>query len=94
MIRAESIVFWILILTVIGVVIWLAFGSPDFERSLLMIMIFVAGSEILLWKFLFKIDKKTAIGFEKIKGDFKIIKKDVSEIKDNIIQINKKLKVK
>ena len=66
-------------------------------------MIFAATSEVLLWKFLYsidnrnfrrfsKLDKKTAIGFERVDSDFKIIKRDISEIKDHIININKKLK--
>ena len=100
MVRAEDIVFWILILTIIGVVIWLAFGSPDFEKSLLMIMIFVASSEILLWKFLFKMDKKTSVGFEKVRSDFKItnnklenIEDNMKNINNNLIKINRKLKI-
>jgi len=110
MARAEDIVFWILILTIIGVVIWLAFGSPEFKSSLLMIVIFVASSEILLWRTLFtfdkknamrllSFDKKTSLGFEKVRSDFKLVnnklenmEKNINEIKDNIISINKKLK--
>lgn len=68
MVRIEDILFWILILAVIGLAIWLAFGSPNFENSLLAIIIFVASSEILLWRFLFSLDKKTALGFEKVRN--------------------------
>lgn len=85
---AENILFWFLILSVIGVVLWLAFGSPEFNTSILMAVIFVAGSEILLWKTLFGFDKRTAVGFEKVRGGFKLmnnklinIERDVSEIK-------------
>lgn len=110
MIKFEHILFWVLILVIIGIAVWLAFGSPEFENSLITIGIFVATSEILLWKFLFsmdnknidrfsKLDKKTAIGFEKVKSDFKLvnnrlgnIEKNINEIKDNIININDKLK--
>jgi len=92
MARLEDIVFWILILTIIGVTIWLAFGSPDFEDSLLMILIFVAGSEILLWKAFFSIDKKTAIGFEKIKNEIKSIGLKTGRIENLVLTMDKKFK--
>jgi len=100
MVKVESVVFWILMLTVIGILIWLAFGSPEFERSLIAIGIFVASSEIMLWKTLFnfdnknferfsEIDKKTSLGFEKVRSDFRVmdgrlvgIEKSVGEIRD------------
>lgn len=90
MVKAEDIVFWILILTVIAVAIWLAFGSPDFENSLLMLIIFVAGSEILLWRALFSVDKRSVISFEKIKNKLENIEKDINEIKSSLITIKKK----
>ena len=64
-----DVLFWILILGAVGMAIWLAVGSPAIENGLLIITIFIASSEILLWKALFQIDKKTAIGFTKIKHD-------------------------
>lgn len=108
MVRAEDIVFWILILTIIGISLWLAFGSPEFESSLIAVGLFVAGSEILLWRAFFNIDKKTSIGFERVKFGFekvklgfervdnglKNIENDVRDVKSNIISINKKLKIK
>ena len=101
MVRIEDIIFWILILSVIGVVIWLSFGSPDFESSLLALMIFVANSGILLWKFLFNLDKKTAVGFEKVRNHIGDIKRDVGDInsrfgriEEALNKINKKLKIR
>ncbi|MBU1136024.1 MAG: hypothetical protein ABIG37_00025 [Nanoarchaeota archaeon] len=87
MVKAEDVVFWILILAVIGIVIWLAFGSPGFETSLFMIALFVATSEILLWRNLFAIDKQTAVGFEKIRS--KLVK-----IESSLKRIETKLKIK
>lgn len=92
MVKAEDIVFWILILTVIAVAIWLAFGSPDFEGSLLMIIIFVAGSEILLWRALFSVDKRASVGFEKVNSDIGEIKNNVSWIKDKLMSIESSTK--
>jgi len=95
--KIESIIFWILILTIIGISVWLAFGSPVFETSLIAVMIFVACSEILLWKFLFSFDKRTAVGFEKVRSDLKVmdnkfenrlrnIENNLGEIKDKLIK--------
>lgn len=92
MVKAEDIVFWILILTVIAVAIWLAFSSPDFENSLLMLIIFVASSEILLWRALFSVDKRTSIGFEKVNSDIGEIKNNVSWIKDKLMSIESSTK--
>lgn len=101
MVKITDIVFWLLILAVIGIALWMLFGSPTLEVGLVSISLFVAGSEILLWRALFSVDKRTAIGFEKVKFGFervdnrlKNIEKDVNEIKRNIIGINKKLKIK
>jgi hypothetical protein len=96
----DSIAFWILILIILGIAIWLAFGSPEFNSSLIAIIIFVAMSEIYLWKAFFKIDKKTSLGFGKVRSEFKItnhklkdinsrlsaIAKDIIEIKNSIIK--------
>ncbi len=101
MVKIEHILFWILILIIVGLLIWLAFGSPEFESSLIAIGIFVAGSEILLWRAFFSIDKRTSIGFERVKLDFERvndklggIENDVNEMKNTLISINKKLKIK
>lgn len=67
MTRIENIVFWILIALIIGIAIWKLFGSPTDTAALISIALFVAASEILLWRALFLIDKKTSIGFLKIK---------------------------
>lgn len=81
MVKIKDIIFWILILASIGVAIWLFVGSPTIEQGLLMITIFIATSEILLWKNMFSIDKRTAIGFEKVKSRFDKIDYQLKEIK-------------
>jgi len=87
--KIEDIIFWLLIIAVIGVIIWMLSGSPPLENSLLMISIFIATSELLLWKALFKIDKKTALGFEKIK---KSMNNNYSQIKNHLNKIEDSLK--
>lgn len=94
MLKAEDITFWILILAVISMVIWLAFGSLSFENGFLVIAILIAGSEILLWRALFTIDKRTAVGFERVKLDFERVnnklgnmENKLANIEDNIAEI-------
>ena len=98
MVRVEDIVFWILITSIIGISIWLAFGSPLFESSLIAIMIFVATSEILLWKTLFSFDiknadrihtieNKTSLGFEKVRSDIRDVNTKLSNIEKDISEI-------
>lgn len=101
MVKITDIVFWLLVLAVIGIALWMLFGSPTIEAGLVSIGLFVIGSEILLWKALFSMDKRTAIGFEKVKLNFERINnklvdigQNINEIKDNIVNINKKLKRK
>ncbi|MFH1607895.1 MAG: hypothetical protein ABIA78_02065 [archaeon] len=83
-IKLTDILFWTLILSAVGVAIWLLVGSPTIEQGLLMITLFIATSEILLWKALFSVDKKTAIGFEKVKSRFDKIDYQLKEIKSLI----------
>ncbi len=83
--KLEDIVFWILISAIIAVALWLLSGSPPEANAIIAVALFVAASEILIWKNLFKIDKKTAIGFEKIKNNidnkFSEIHNELNEIK-------------
>ncbi|MBA7660407.1 hypothetical protein ES703_68409 [subsurface metagenome] len=88
-IKLEDIIFWLLIIAIIAVALWLLSGSPPMENGLLMIIIFVAASEILLWKTLFKIDKKTAVGFERIKKDINVLR---NEMNNNLNEIKNLIK--
>ncbi len=87
-IKLEDIIFWLLIIAIIAIALWLLSGSPPETNALIAIAVFVAASEILIWKNLFKIDKKTAIGFEKIKNNinskFSEIHNELNEIKSSI----------
>ena len=82
--KLTDIIFWLLLLAAVGMAVWLLIGSPTIEQGLLMITIFVATSEILLWKTMFSVDKKTAIGFEKVKSRFDKIDHQLNEIKSLI----------
>jgi len=85
MVKIEDIIFWLLIIGIIAIAIWMLSGSPTETNALISLAIFVAGSEILLWKALFNMDKKTVIGFERTKNDinnkFMKINSQLNEIK-------------
>lgn len=66
-ISIEDILFWIFIAIAIGTALWLLHGSPPESSAIITIAITFAGSELLLWRKLFEIDKKTTLGFMKIK---------------------------
>ena len=89
-IKPLDIIFWILILAAVGMAIWLVIGSPTLETGLLIIVIFIASSEILLWKTLFNIDKKTAIGFERVKNNFNIKFNELNTKLENIENLIKR----
>ena len=76
-VKIEDALFWILIAMIVGLAIWKLFGSPTDTAALVSITLFVATSEGLIWRILAKNDKKTCVGFERIKGEFKMVKKDI-----------------
>lgn len=84
MVKIEDIVFWIIIMAIIAIAIWMLFGSPTLEAGLISIGLFVAGSEILLWKTLFKMDKKTPIGFIKVQNKFESIENKLNKIEKRL----------
>ena len=96
----EDIIFWIFILIIIGTALWLLKGSPPEIDAIITIGIAVAGSELLIWKKIFsvekdfnreisKIDKSITISFMKMKND---LDKMNSVINNKLNIINNKLK--
>lgn len=98
-IKLEDIVFWFLILSIIALAIWMLSGSPTEMNAIIALAIFVAGSQIVVWKTIFKaesknsinlerMDKKTAISFERMKNHmnnkFLEVNNQLNEIKSLI----------
>lgn len=83
-IKAEDVVFWIIILLIIAIAIWKVFGSPTDTATLITVTLFIAGSEILLWKAVFSLDKKTSCGFTKVKYELSEMRKDVDKRFDSL----------
>jgi len=94
-IKIDDMLFLILILLMVGVALWKLFGSPTDTAAVIGVALFVTGSEMLVWKTLFKIDKKNSLGFMKIKNNIdnslNQINNDISHIRRNIGNINDKL---
>jgi len=82
-IRIEDIAFWILIALIIFVVLWKLVGSPTDTATLISVALFIIGSEILIWKAIFGIEKKTAISFLKIKHYIDNNNKDLKNCMEN-----------
>jgi hypothetical protein len=97
-IKPEDVMFWVLILLIVGLAIWKLVGSPTDTASLISFALFVAGSEILIWKALFGIDKKTTVSFIKLKSDmdkrFTQMDNNFEKINTGLISIENKLKKK
>lgn len=84
MVKAEDIFFWIFIAIAVGTALWLLHGSPPESNAIITVVLAFAGSELLIWKTLFKNDKNTVIGFIKIKGEFKNINYKLNEINEKL----------
>lgn len=86
-IRIEDIAFWILMALIVGVAIWKIVGSPTDTAALISVALFISGSEILIWKAIFGIEKRTAVGFIRIKNELSNNCRDISEIKADIKEV-------
>lgn len=95
-ITIEDVVFWIFILLIIGTALWLLHGSPPESSALITIALFFAGSELMIWKRIFKIENRTSISFMKIKHEIEknnfMINNRFDKIEEKLNIINNKLK--
>ncbi len=86
-IKIEDIIFWIAIIAIIGIIIWKLFGSPTDIATLISVASLLVMSELALWKKLYSIERKIAVGFMKVRGEINLIRND---IKHHISYINKR----
>ncbi len=91
-IKIEDLVFWLLIIVVISILVWKLFGSPTDTATLITTVLFLISIILTLWKRIYYTERKTEVGFMKVKGDLKLIKNDIGYIKRDINNINDKLK--
>ncbi|MBS3088484.1 hypothetical protein J4402_01760 [Candidatus Pacearchaeota archaeon] len=66
-IKLSDVIFWLIIIAIVAIAIWKLFGSPTDTSSIIAIALFVAGSELIIWKYVFNLEKKTAVSFTKLK---------------------------
>lgn len=100
-ITIEDVVFWLIILFIIGIIIWMLSGSPTLESALISIGGALISSELLLWKKFYSLDKRVALSFMKIKHDmnegFMKIRHDIDKnnmsIKTRFDNIENKLEI-
>lgn len=101
--KFDDILFFILIALIVGTALWLLHGSPLEADALIAISIAIAASELLIWRAIFKMDKKTSIGFMKIKNDFNAlnnkldnkfsnIEKSLNNFSDRLINLERRRK--
>ncbi|MFA5174262.1 MAG: hypothetical protein WC438_03715 [Candidatus Pacearchaeota archaeon] len=93
-IKFEDIIFWLIIIGMISIALWLLHGSPTETGAIIGIITFAGSSELLLWKKLFSIDKHTAVGFERIKGELKNINYKFNIIDNKLNNIENLIKKK
>ena len=65
----DSILFWIAITLTIIVALWLLHGSPTETGSIIAVALFTATSEVLIWRYMFNLDKNVSISFIKMKNE-------------------------
>src|SRR3989344_4863896 len=73
-IKTEDIIIWTAIIIIIAIAIWKLVGSPTDTAALISITLFIAVSELSLWKKMFLMEKKTEVGFMKVKENINLSK--------------------
>ena len=80
----EDIIFLIAIAIIVGIAIWKLIGSPTDTAALISITLFVAISELALWKKIYGVEKKTEVGFMKVRGKLNLLRNDLNHHLNNI----------
>ncbi|MAG02733.1 hypothetical protein CMI42_05330 [Candidatus Pacearchaeota archaeon] len=82
--KFEDIVFFIFLAIILGTSLWLLHGSPTLIGAIISIGIAVFGSELLLWRKVFSIDKSVSLGFMKMKHDIDKFRIEVNNKFDSV----------
>ena len=88
--KIEDIVFFILIAAIVGIALWLLSGSPPEIDALIGLALFFSASELMIWRNMFSLDKKTSLAFMRIKHDMEKGFLNVNNRFDKIKKIIKK----
>ena len=85
-IKTEDIIIWTAIIIIIAIAIWKLVGSPTDTAALISITLFIAVSELSLWKKMFLVEKKTEVGFMKVKENINLLRNDLKHYLNNTNQ--------
>jgi len=85
-IKTEDIIIWTAIIIIIAIAIWKLVGSPTDTAALISITLFIAVSELSLWKKMFLMEKKTEVGFMKVKENINLLRNDLKHYLNNTNQ--------
>ncbi|MBS3079169.1 hypothetical protein J4218_03545 [Candidatus Pacearchaeota archaeon] len=78
--KIEDVIFWLIILYIIGIAIWMLHESPMDSSAIISIGLALGSSELFLWRSLYnnnknnllrlsEMDKKTAMSFLKLRNE-------------------------
>ncbi len=87
--KFDDILFFIVIALIVFVALWLLKGSPTLDSAIVSVGVFVATSEILLWRKYFELDKKTAVSFERVRSDLREMNNGINNKLSNIERLIK-----
>jgi|SRR3989344_9596943 len=76
-IKIEDIIFWIVIIAVIGLLVWKLFGSPTDLATITTVASLLAMGELSLLKRIYNLEKRVAVGFTKVKSEINLIRNDI-----------------
>jgi len=71
-IRFEDIMIWVFIIGLIIIALWMLHGSPTEMGAIIAIGTFGAGSIIMIWKYIFTIDKNLSLKILNLDKKFQI----------------------
>lgn len=75
--KVEDIAFWTFLLAAFAIVLWILHGSPTLEDALLTLTALIIGSEFMLWRKYYEVDKNAAVAFSHVRNDINNLKKEM-----------------
>ncbi len=83
-VKIEDIIIWVAIAIIIGIALWKLVGSPTDTAALISITLFVAASELALWRKIYHVERKVEVGFMRVKSEIDLLKNDINHRFDKI----------
>ncbi|MEK6872235.1 MAG: hypothetical protein AABX16_05000 [Nanoarchaeota archaeon] len=80
-IRIEDILFLMIILATTAIIIRKLFGCLSYFATLITLETFLITSKVIIWIYVFTIDKNTSMEFMKVKNSFLTVKHEMEKIR-------------